>query len=77
MKTMSPVCNERSGWPKLIARMVGRNDVGDESSRSLTLSEAVDEQHVKCGFMLTQPSQETQDNTDADEPPFVAVMKQC
>jgi hypothetical protein len=35
--------------------MVGQNDVGDESSRSPTLSEAVDEQDVECGIVLTQP----------------------
>jgi hypothetical protein len=49
--------------------MIARNDVGDESSRSPTLPEAVDEQHVECGIVLTQPSQETQ---DAEEPPFIA-----
>jgi hypothetical protein len=31
------------------------------------LPEVVDEQGVKCGVVLTQSSQETQDNTDADE----------
>jgi hypothetical protein len=41
---------------ELVARMVTQNDVGDESSRSPTLPEAVDEQHVECGVMLTQPS---------------------
>jgi hypothetical protein len=68
MKTMSPVCDEE--WTtyvgvvikseihgiELIARMVACNDVCDESSRSLTLPEAVDEQHVECGILLTQPS---------------------
>jgi hypothetical protein len=44
---------------ELVARMVAQNDVGDENSRSLTLSEAVDEQHIECGIMLTQSSQET------------------
>jgi hypothetical protein len=39
--------------------MVGSNDVGDESSRSLTLPEAVDEQGVECGVVLTQLLQET------------------
>jgi hypothetical protein len=29
----------------------------DKSSRSPTLSEAVDEQHVECGIVLTQSSQ--------------------
>jgi hypothetical protein len=53
---------------ELIARMVARNDVGDESSRSLTLPEAVDEQHVECGVVLTQPSQETQADTDLKDP---------
>jgi hypothetical protein len=38
---------------ELVARMVARNDVGDESSQSLTLPEAVDEQHVECGVVLT------------------------
>jgi hypothetical protein len=79
MKTMSLVCNEE--WTsyvgvvmkseihgiELVARIVSRNDVGDESSRWSTLPEAVDEQGVKCGVVLTQPSQETQNNTDADE----------
>jgi hypothetical protein len=82
MKTMSLVCNEKE-WStyvgvvikseihgiELVARMVARNDVGDESSRSLTLSEAVDEQDIDCGVVLTQPSQETQDDTDVDDPP--------
>jgi hypothetical protein len=56
MKTISLVCNEKE-WTtyvrvvmkskirgiELVARMIGWNDVGDESSRSLTLLEAVDE----------------------------------
>jgi hypothetical protein len=85
MKTMSPICDEKE-WTtyvgvmmkseihviELIVRMVARNDVGDESSRSPTLSEAVDKQHIKCGVVLTQPSQQTQ---YADEPPFVASNK--
>jgi hypothetical protein len=50
--------------------MVGQNDVGDESSRSPTLSEAVDEQDVECGIVLTQLLQETHDDSDADEPPL-------
>jgi hypothetical protein len=33
---------------ELVARMIARNDVGDESSRSPTLPEAVDEWHVEC-----------------------------
>jgi hypothetical protein len=36
------------------------------------LSEAVDEQHIECGAVLTQPSQKTQADTDADELPFIA-----
>jgi hypothetical protein len=71
MKMMSPVCDEECTTYvgvvmkseicgiELIARMVARNNVGDESSRSPTLPEAVDEQHVECGIVLTQPSQET------------------
>jgi hypothetical protein len=38
---------------ELVTIMVARNDVGDESSRSPTLPEAVDEQHVECGILLT------------------------
>jgi hypothetical protein len=59
MKTISPVCNEE--WTmyvevmmkskmhgiELIVRMVARNDVGNKRSRSPTLPEAVDEQHVE------------------------------
>jgi hypothetical protein len=62
---------------ELVARMVGQNDVGDKRSRSLTLPKAVDEQHVECGVVLTQPSQETQDDTDAMSPTSLAIMKQC
>jgi hypothetical protein len=72
MKTMSLVCDEKE-WTtyvsvvmkseirgiELVARMVAQNDVGDENSRSSTLSEAVDEQHIECGIVLTQSSQET------------------
>jgi hypothetical protein len=68
MKMMSPVCDEKE-WTsyvgvvmmseirgvELVARKIARNDVGHESSRSPTLPEAVDEQHVECGIMLTQP----------------------
>jgi hypothetical protein len=43
--------------------MVARNNIGDESSRSPTLPEAVDEQHVEYGIVLMQPSQQTQDDT--------------
>jgi hypothetical protein len=85
IKTMSPVCDEKE-WTtyvgvvmgseihriELAAIKVARNDIADESSRSLTLPEAVDEQHVECDIVLTQPSQETQIGTDAEEPPFVA-----
>jgi hypothetical protein len=76
MKTISPVCNEKK-WTtyvgivmkseihgiELVTRMVARNDIGDESSWSLTLPEAVDEQHVEYGIVLMQPSQQTQDDT--------------
>jgi translation elongation factor EF-Tu-like GTPase len=84
MKTMSPVCDVKE-WTtcvgvmmkskihgiELVARKVVWNDVGDESSQSLTLPKAVDEQDVECGIVLTQPSQETHADTDAEEPPFV------
>jgi hypothetical protein len=84
MKTMSPVCDEKE-WAtyvgvvmkseihviELVARMISRNDVGDESSRSLTLSEAVDEQHVECDVVFTQSSQETHVVTDIEETPLV------
>jgi hypothetical protein len=83
MKTMSPVCDEKE-WTdyagvmmkseicgiELVVRMVVHNDIGDESSRLPTLPEAVDEQHVECGVLLTQPPQETQDDI-AEEPPFI------
>jgi hypothetical protein len=36
------------------------------------LTEVVDEQGVECGIMLMQPSQESQDDTDAIESPFVS-----
>jgi hypothetical protein len=85
MKTMSLICDEKE-WTtyvgvvmkseiheiELVARMVSWNDVGYENSWSPTLPEAVDEQHVKCGVVLTQQSQETQANTDVDETPFIA-----
>jgi hypothetical protein len=32
----------------------------------------VDDEHVECDIVLTQTSQVTQDDTDADEPPFAA-----
>jgi hypothetical protein len=90
MKTMSPVCDEKE-WTtyvgvmikseihgiELVIRMVVQNNIGNESSTSLTLSKAVDEQHVECGIVLTQPSQESQVDTDAEEPPLLPVMKQC
>jgi hypothetical protein len=41
---------------ELVTRMVTQNDVGDKSSRSPILSEAVDEPHIECGVVLTQPS---------------------
>jgi hypothetical protein len=85
MKTMSPAYNEKEGTVYarvmmkskiygivLFARMVARNDIGDKSSLSPTLPKEVDEQHVECGIVLTQPSQEAQDDTNVDEPPFIA-----
>jgi hypothetical protein len=56
MKTISLVCNEKE-WTtyirvmikleirgvELVAKMAGQNDVGDETSRSLTLPKIVDE----------------------------------
>jgi hypothetical protein len=57
---------------ELVARKIARNDVVDESSWSPTFLEAVDEQHIECSVVLIQPSQETQADTDAEEPPFVA-----
>jgi hypothetical protein len=85
MKMMSPVCNEKE-WTayvsvgmkseirgiELVAIKVAQNDVADECSRSLTFPKAVDEQHVECGIMLTQPSQETHADSNAEEPTFVA-----
>jgi hypothetical protein len=85
INTMSLVCDEKE-WIayvsvkmkleihgiELVARMVAQNDISDKSSRSSTLPKAVDEQHVECGIMLTQLSQETQANNDAEEPPFLA-----
>jgi hypothetical protein len=35
---------------ELVARMVAQNNVGDESSRSLTLPKAVDDEHIECGI---------------------------
>jgi hypothetical protein len=85
MKMMSPVCDEKE-WTtyvgvvmkseirgvELVGRMVFQNNVGDKSSWSPTLPEAVDEQHVECGIVLTQLLQETQANTDVEETPLVA-----
>jgi hypothetical protein len=84
MKTMSPVCDEKE-WTayvdvvmkseicgiELVVRMVAQNNVGDKSYRSPTLPESVDEHHIECGIMLTQPSQETQVDTNSEELPFV------
>jgi hypothetical protein len=39
---------------ELVARMVGRNDAGDESSWSATLPEVINEQDVECSVVLTQ-----------------------
>jgi hypothetical protein len=39
---------------------------------SPTLPDVVNGQHVECGVVLTQSSQETQDDTDIDESPFIA-----
>jgi hypothetical protein len=83
MKMISSVCDEKE-WTayvgvvmkskicgiELVAIMVVRNDIGDESSRSPTLPEAVDEQHVECGIVLTQSSQETQ---HAEESTFITI----
>jgi hypothetical protein len=72
MKTMSPVCNEKESIAyigvmmksdicgiELVVGMVVWNDIGDESSWLLTLPEAIDEQDIICGVVLTQPSQES------------------
>jgi hypothetical protein len=88
MKTMSPVCDEKQ-WTayvgvmikseiceiELVAIKVAWNNIADESSRSSTLLEAVDEHHVECGVVFTQSSQETQADIDAEEPPFVTSNK--
>jgi hypothetical protein len=69
MNMMSPVCDEKE-WTtyvgvvikseicgiELVTKLVARNNVGDKSSQSPTLPEAVDEQHVECGVVLTQSS---------------------
>jgi hypothetical protein len=53
--------------------MVDRNDIGDKNS--LTLSEAIDEHGIKCGVVLTQSSQKSQDDIDANDHPSLVVMK--
>jgi hypothetical protein len=58
---------------ELIIRMVDRNDIGDKNS--LTLSEAIDEHGIKCGVVLTQSSQKSQDDIDANDHPSLVVMK--
>jgi hypothetical protein len=55
--------------------MVSRNDVSDKSSQSPTLPEVIDEQHIECDIVLTQPSQKTHDDTDVEETPFVVSNK--
>jgi hypothetical protein len=55
--------------------MVSRNDVSDKSSQSPTLPEAIDEQHIECDIVLTQPSQKTHDDTDVEETSFVVSNK--
>jgi hypothetical protein len=76
MKMMSLVCDENE-WTtyvgvvikskihgtELVVRKVAWNDVGNKSSQSPTLPEVMDEQHVECGVILMQLSQETQVNT--------------
>jgi hypothetical protein len=57
---------------ELVARIGARNNVGDESSWSPMLPEAVDEQHVNCDIVLIQPSQETHADTDGEQPTFIA-----
>jgi hypothetical protein len=61
---------------ELVTRLIDQNDVSDESSQSLTLQNAIDEQCVECGVVLMQPSQQTHDNTNVDESRMMAVMKQ-
>jgi hypothetical protein len=51
------------------------NDIGDESSRSPTLPEAVDEQDIKCGVVFMQLLQETQADTDTEEPSFISSIE--
>jgi hypothetical protein len=81
MKTISPVCNEKE-WTtyvrvgmkleihgiELIVRMVGRNDGGDESilGRQRCQKRLMSRTY---GVVLTQPSQESHDDTDVDEEP--------
>jgi hypothetical protein len=56
---------------EFVARMVAQIDVGNENSRSSMLPELVDEQSIECCVVLTQPLQETQYDTDADEPTYL------
>jgi hypothetical protein len=60
---------------ELVARIVDHNDVGDKSSRLLTLVKVFNEHNVKCVIMLMQPSQESHYDTEADEPLLLEVMK--
>jgi hypothetical protein len=69
MKTISPMCNEKE-WTmhvgvvmkseiygmELVVRMVGWNNVGDESSRSPTLPKVVDEHESQCDTNADEPS---------------------
>jgi hypothetical protein len=89
MKTISLVCDEE--WTayvgvvmkseihgvELVARMVVRNDVGDESYRSLTLHKVVDEQHVECGIVLAHRRKKLRPTLIQRSPHSLAVMKQC
>jgi hypothetical protein len=45
-----------SNEPQMKTMMVAQNDIDNESSRSSTLTEAVDQQHIECGIVLTQSS---------------------
>jgi hypothetical protein len=83
MKMISTVCNEKE-WTtylgvvmkseilaiELVATRVDWNIICDESSRSLMMPEAVDEQLIECAVVLTQPWQVLDDEGIADEPPF-------
>jgi hypothetical protein len=61
---------------ELVTRMVGRNDVGDESSRSPTLTEVVDEQGVECGIVRNRCNK-LMTTLMQKGLPSLAVMKQC